>query len=80
MTLLNDPRTQALVGRFVLGLVLIDIPVVTYALQQPVFDWKLLALGLLGGLAAYLDKYFSPQLADTLLPGTKPAPPTLPPH
>jgi hypothetical protein len=75
---LQNPRTQALILRFILGLVLTDIPVITYQLQQPTFDWKFLAIGLLGGLGAYLEKFFAPQLADTILPDAQPVQP--PPH
>lgn len=52
----SDPKTQALIWRAVLGLILVEIPVVTYQLQQPTFDYKLLAVGLLGAAAGWLEK------------------------
>lgn len=39
------------------GFALVEIPVLIYALQQPVFDGKLLAIGLLGGAVDFMTKY-----------------------
>jgi hypothetical protein len=71
-----NARTQALIARAVLGIVLVELPILTLELSKPNPDYRLLALGLLGGLAAYLDKLISPQLADTYLSprGTSPDP------
>ncbi len=49
-------KTKALIYRSVLGLVLVELPVITVQLQQPTFDYKLLAVGLLGAAAGYLEK------------------------
>ena len=62
-----DPKTQALIWRFLLGLAITELPVISYQLAQPVFDWRALSIGLIGGLAAALEKWFAPQLADTLV-------------
>ena len=67
MTFNISERTKALLARFALGLVLTEIPVLTAVLQQPSPDWRLLAIGLLGGASAAAEKYIAPQLADTLL-------------
>jgi len=63
----SNPRTQALLWRAVIGLLLVELPVVSFQLAQPTFDYKMLAIGLLGAAAAYLEKRLSPQLADTYL-------------
>lgn len=42
---------------FFLGLVLVEIPVISTALLSPSFDWKILLAGLLGGLSSALIKY-----------------------
>ena len=73
-----SPRAKALLARTLLGLMLVEIPVVSYQLTQSTFDYRLLAVGLLGAAAAYLDKALAPQLADTLLPGTTAAAPPPP--
>lgn len=91
-----DPRTQALISRFLLILAVTDLPIVAAQLAQPVFDWRLLAAGLLTGACGALEKALSPQLASVVLPNavvmadTKPSegitvaglvgPTTLPPH
>jgi hypothetical protein len=90
-----SPKTRALIARTLLGLLLAELPLATIELSKPNPDYRVLALGLLGGLAAYLDKQFSPQLADVILPGAlvavpgrapgvivdvvNPPPPTMPP-
>lgn len=63
-----DPKTWAMVWRFLLILGVIDLPIISAQLSQPVFDWKLLLAGVIGGAAAALEKSFSPQLADSYLP------------
>lgn len=55
-----NAQQLALAYRFLLGLTIVEIPIVSYELQQPVFDWKHLAIGLLGGLAAVLEKWVAP--------------------
>lgn len=65
---MNNPRTQALIARAALGLVLVELPVLTIWLSQPTFDYRLLAVGLLGAAAGFLDKAISPQLANVYLP------------
>lgn len=62
------PKTQALIWRTALGFFLTALPIVTVELSKPNPDWRYLGLALLGALGAYLDKRFSPQLADTYLP------------
>lgn len=54
------PATQALVYRFLLGLVVTEIPVATAVLSNPTPDYRLLAVGLLGGLGAAVEKYLAP--------------------
>jgi hypothetical protein len=49
-------KQKALLFRAVLGLVLVELPVITIQLQQPQFDYKLLLVGLLGAAAGYLEK------------------------
>lgn len=66
-----DPKTQALIWRALLGIFLVEVPVLTIELSKPSPDWKLLALGLLGGAAAWLEKNYSPQLSS---PGAEVAP------
>lgn len=83
-----NPQQQALAYRFVLGLVITEIPVLTAVLSSPTPDYRLLAIGLLGGLATALEKVLAPQVANVIAPnaavmlptgGTEhPAP--LPPH
>lgn len=73
-----NPKTTALIWRTLLGVFLTLVPILTVELSKPTPDWRYLALSLLGGLAAYLDKQFSPQLADTYLPA-KAIPPVPPP-
>ena len=63
-----DPKSAALIWRFIVGLLITELPIVSYELQQPAFDWRFLAAGLIGGLVAALEKYAAPQLADTLVP------------
>lgn len=71
-----SPRVQAVFIRFLVGLVLAEIPIATIALSAPgPIDWRLFAAGLLGGLAAAMDKLVSPQLANVLLPDTVYVPP-----
>lgn len=73
-----NPKVQALVFRTLLGVFLTLVPILTVELSKPDPDWRYLALSLLGGVAAYLDKNFSPQLADTYLPA-RAIPPVPPP-
>lgn len=56
-------KQQAYLWRFVLGLVITEIPILTVELTRPTQDWRLLAIGLLGGLGAFLEKAYSPQLS-----------------
>lgn len=49
-------KTKALLWRALLGLILVELPVVTYQLQQPTFDYRVLAVGLLGAAAGWLEK------------------------
>lgn len=58
-------KQQALLWRALLGLILVELPVLTYALQQPTFDYRLLAVGLLGAAAGYLEKNVTFDLAPT---------------
>jgi len=57
-----SPRLQAIAYRFLLGLVVVEIPVFTALLSSPTPDYRLLMIGLLGGLATAVEKYLSPQL------------------
>lgn len=66
-----DPKNQAYLWRFILGLVITEIPIATIELAKAEPDWRLLALGLLGGLGAYLEKRLSPQLST---PGVETSP------
>lgn len=50
-------KTKALLWRASLGLILVELPVLTYQLQQPTFDYRVLAVGLLGAAAGYLETY-----------------------
>ncbi len=58
-----SPKTQALLWRALLGLFLVEVPVLTVELNKPDPDWRLLGLGLLGAAAAWLEKNNSPQLS-----------------
>lgn len=51
-------RQLQLLGSALVGFVLTEIPVLTYELAQPVFDYKHLAIGLLGGLATFLNRFY----------------------
>lgn len=51
-------RQWQLIGSAAVGFVLIEIPVLTFELSQPVFDARHLAIGLLGGLATFLNRYY----------------------
>lgn len=63
-----SPITQAVAWRFFVGLVLVEIPVATaYLTVTPTPPWQILLAGLLGGLAAAIEKYLAPQVADTLV-------------
>ena len=76
-----DPKLQAVLWRFLIGLAIVDLPLVADQVRQPTFDWKLLAAGLIGGLVTALEKFLSPQLADTYLSPKQPTDPgILPPH
>jgi len=55
-----NAQTQALVYRFGLGLVITEIPVAMNLLSDPNPDYRKLAIGLLGGLAAALEKWVAP--------------------
>ncbi len=63
----GDPKTQALIWRFCVGCFVAELPIMIALLNAPNPDWRFAAAGLLGGLAAYLDKQLSPQLADAYL-------------
>jgi spore maturation protein SpmB len=65
-----DPRTQAVLYRFLLVLLVTDAPIVSAALLAPTFDWRYLAAGLITGALAAAEKVFSPQVANVILPGT----------
>jgi hypothetical protein len=71
-----DARTQAVLSRFVLGLLLTEIPIVSAMLLNPNADWRFALAGVLGGLAAALDKYMAPQLVALgdvpVSPGSRP--------
>ena len=66
-----SPKTTALLWRALLGLVLVEVPVVTYQLSQPTFDYRVLAVGLLGAAAGYLEKNVTFDLG----PAQPPVPP-----
>jgi len=70
------PQQQAVVWRFLLILIVTDLPILSVQLAQPVFDWRLLLAGLLTGAAGALEKVLSPQLANTILPNAKIEPDT----
>ncbi|HXI95951.1 MAG TPA: hypothetical protein VNG04_07480 [Candidatus Acidoferrum sp.] len=75
------PQQQALAYRFVLGLVITEIPVLTAVLSSPTPDYRLLAIGLLGGLATALEKLLAPQVANVIAPNATvmvPEPPAPP--
>lgn len=55
-----DARVQQIVLRFVLGTLIVELPILTAVLSQPNPDWKLLGIGLLGGLSAAIEKYLAP--------------------
>jgi hypothetical protein len=57
-----NAQTQALVYRFILGLILTLIPIIIAALQRPDFDWKWSLAAVLGGLLAALEKYVAPSI------------------
>lgn len=60
---MGNARTQAIIWRFCLGLVLVEIPVLTgYLTAVPRPDWPILLAGLLGGLAGAISKYLEPQI------------------
>lgn len=73
-----DPKLQALLWRFLLATAVVDLPVLQHELAQPVFDWRALLIGLIGGALAAAEKSISPQLADTYLPA-RAIPPVPPP-
>jgi len=57
-----NARSQAILWRFALGLVLVEIPVLTgYLTSVPRPDWPILLAGLLGGVAGAISKYLEPQ-------------------
>ena len=58
-----SPKTTALLYRAALGLVLVELPVIVLQLQQPTFDYRVLAVGLLGAAAGYLEKNVTFSLA-----------------
>lgn len=78
-------KTKALLWRAVLGLVLVEVPVLTYQLQQPTFDYRLLLVGLLGAAAGWLEKNetfdLTPSAPVIVIPPDPPPPyaPPLPP-
>jgi hypothetical protein len=55
-----NAQQLALLYRFLLGLVLVEIPVGINLLSSPAPDYRLLLIGLLGGLATALEKYLAP--------------------
>jgi len=57
-----DARAQAVLFRFLLFFIVGELPIVTAWLGNPTLDLRLLAIGLLTGLAGALEKFFSPQL------------------
>ena len=58
-------QLQALIFRFLLGLILVEIPVLTgYLTIQPTPDSRILLAGLLGGLAGALEKYVAPTVVN----------------
>jgi hypothetical protein len=61
-----SPAVKALLYRFLLGLVLVEIPVITSLLSVPTPDYRLLAIGLLGGVGAALEKYVAPYITGGL--------------
>jgi hypothetical protein len=66
-----SPKTQALLWRSLLGLVLVEVPIISAQLQQPTFDYRLLAVGLLGAAAGYLEKNVTFHLTpDSYAPAT----------
>lgn len=73
-----SPKAQALLWRSLLGLFLVEVPILTYQLQQPTFDYKLLAVGLLGAAAGWLEKNVTFDLAPPpvtlVVPPEPPAP------
>ena len=73
-----NAQAQALVYRFLLGLIITEIPVATAVLASATPDYRLLAIGLLGGLATAIEKYIAPQLASTILPNAVILPDTKP--
>lgn len=79
-------KAQALLWRSLLGLVLVEVPVLTYSVQQPTFDYRLLAVGLLGAAAGYLEKNITfdltPAPVNVVVPPDPvvPQPPVMPPH
>ncbi len=73
-----SPQQQALAYRFVLGLVITEIPVLTAVLSSPTPDYRLLAIGLLGGLATALEKLLAPQVATVIAPNAMVMVPTAP--
>lgn len=56
-------KTKALLWRALLGLVIVELPIVTAELQQPTFDYRLLLVGLLGAAAGWLEKNVTFDLA-----------------
>jgi hypothetical protein len=50
-------KQKALLYRAILGLILVEIPVIMVQLQQPQFNYPALLYGLLGAAAGYLEKY-----------------------
>lgn len=84
----SDPKTEAIIFRFLLFFAIGEVPVLTAWLSNPNPDYRLLAIGLLTGFGGALEKFFAPQLANVVLPNAQimppekvPAPPldTLPP-
>ena len=71
-------QQTAILSRFLLILAVTDLPIVAAQLAQPVFDWRLLAAGLLTGAAAAFEKALGPQLASVVLPNAVVLPDTKP--
>lgn len=64
------PRTKAIITRFAVILLTVELPIITVQLQSTApFDWRLVLAALLAPIGAALEKAYSPQLADTILPG-----------
>lgn len=66
-----NPKTTAVLVRFLLFFAIGEVPVLTAWLSTPALDYRLLAIGLLTGLGGALEKLYSPQLASVILPNAQ---------